>query len=136
MCRHAIDCSMHLVLTSLLPQLNRLDAYYNPGQAPHIHYLVRKESMSTRGTTKISVAHFYDLIFWHNWYHNLYKDVLHKNIMWSSQIEPNPTYVYQLTLSSCGSAARTACKYLEELQPVCDGAYGYMDEWLMRRCDV
>lgn len=33
-------------------------------------------------------------------------------------------------------AARTACKYLAELQPICDGAYGHLDEWLMRRCDV
>ncbi|XP_073391205.1 uncharacterized protein [Physcomitrium patens] len=31
--------------------------------------------------------------------------------------------------------ARTACKYLAELQPICDGAYGHLDEWLMRRCD-
>jgi len=33
-------------------------------------------------------------------------------------------------------AAKIACKHLADLQPICDGAWGQMDDWLMKRCDV
>jgi hypothetical protein len=29
-----------------------------------------------------------------------------------------------------------ACTYVAELQPVIDGAYGHLDAWLMKRCNV